>query len=1562
MKHITLFLSAILFLAFSVQKVSSQNSKETIDTRIDNMKYWTQKAKEGLVPVSPEIPVKPAEYKTSQIKAKSVLTENSTDVPVTNLTNVTESENSIFVDPSNADYVLNSNNSTSWTGSSVGTLYGANYFQSANTGLNWGGSYQGAGGSNSGDPATAISLSGRQYVNFISSSSGQGIAYSDNGSSWSTATVAPNPGSLADKNHMCIDNSPSSPYEGNLYVAWTPFGGVDDAEIVINRSTNDGVSWSSNLNISSAVNAGSHNQGVNVQTGPNGEVYAVWAIYDGWPTDESAYGFAKSVNGGASFASATRIISNVRGIRTTETSKNHRVNSFPSMAVDISGGPNNGNIYVVWANVGVPGTNTGTNISVYMIRSVNGGATWSTPIRVNQNTYTQGKEAYFPWITCDPETGTLSVIFYDDRNTSSASCEVFVANSFDAGNTWEDFVVSDVSFTPSAIPGLAGGYMGDYLAISARGGKVYPCWTDNRGGIYMTYVSPFVTNNLEKPTNLAASLNNTTGQVNLTWNFSSVPGFLYFNVYRDGSLLGTTANTSYTDNLPTYGYYEYTVTAVHVEGESVPAGTNVQWGDAGISVNPASFNVSLPPDASTTEILTISNIGELDLNYSVSTTITSKAGKAYCTASGGCDEYISQVIFNTINNVSGCSGYADYTAISTDVNAGDTYSLTIVNGNVYTADDLGVWIDWNQDDDYEDAGENVVCDIDNSGQGTFSITVPSDATAGTTTMRIRMKWSGSDCGSPCGTTTYGEVEDYSLNVQGWLLVSPTSGTIAAGGSQNLNVDFDATGLAIGVYTADINVSSNDPSQPLLTVPATLTVSSGNPQIVVSPSTLNFGDVQVGLSNTLQFTIQNTGTGTLAGTITTPTGFSVAAAKDNGDNVISFAVNQGVTESYDVTFTPTLAQPYNGNVVIAHNAPGGQNLVAVTGNGLPAPQPDIAINPGSFYVTLSENTAQDEIMQISNNGSATLTYSSSVSYSAKSGWYKPNMKMGYAIKNAEKSQTAELSPAIKMGASVPDAQGDILMQLNVENATGDNQILGCEFDGTYLWFTGGGAAGTNMLYKLDVAGNLVNSYTQGTTSDWGMRDMAFNGTYLFAGDENGFYQINPTNGSSTMLFTSASIGLTCIRALAYNPNNNHFYACNWDTSIIEFDASGNIISSHAAPGLITMYGLAYDESTGNLWIFDRTGTPATSLYEYSLSTNSLTGVSIQVPLLPGLTDQMNGGLFFSPDLVTDKVVLGGLVQGTGFDTFFALELYETSTLSWLNITNNGSGSVPVSGSNNVTLNFDATGLTFGIYTAQVEVSSNDLNDPLVIVPCTLEVSDVSIQCNLKAMLEGPYFNGAMTPWLNIFGYLPLTQPYNVEPWFYAGSESVTAMPSNQVIDWVLVELRETTGDATTATSDKMIARKAGLLLNDGTIINTTDSGPLKFNVTVTDNLFALVWHRNHLGIMSANPVTKTGGVYTYDFTTAVNKVHGGGLAHKQLDAGKWGMISGDGNSNGEVENNDKDEVWVPLRGSTGYYNADFNMNCNVYDEDKEMFWAPNAGKGTKVVDGMPAEGYSSQVPK
>ncbi len=252
-----------------------------IDTRIDNMGYWKKMADSGYVEVAAFDNVPPAQFTGSLIENRSVMTTDSPDVPVAS-NSTTQSENSVFIDPDNVFSILNSNNSVINPYSSGG-LYGANYLMSDDGGLTWDGSVNGAGGDNSGDPAAAIGRNGKRFIGFINNASGQSVAYSaDGGSTWTAVACGNYNGGLLDKNHMWIDNSSTSAYEGNIYSAWTDFGITNTNQIMITRSTDDGLTYSAPVNISSAVAAGSHNQGVNLQTGPNGEVYAVWAIYDSW--------------------------------------------------------------------------------------------------------------------------------------------------------------------------------------------------------------------------------------------------------------------------------------------------------------------------------------------------------------------------------------------------------------------------------------------------------------------------------------------------------------------------------------------------------------------------------------------------------------------------------------------------------------------------------------------------------------------------------------------------------------------------------------------------------------------------------------------------------------------------------------------------------------------------------------------------------------------------------------------------------------------------------------------------------------------------------------------------------------------------------------------------------------------------------------------------------------------------------------------------------------------------------------------------------------------------------
>jgi PKD repeat protein len=138
----------------------------------------------------------------------------------------------------------------------------------------------------------------------------------------------------------------------------------------------------------------------------------------------------------------------------------------------------------------------------------------------------------------------------------------------------------------------------------------------------------------------------------------------------------------------------------------------------------------------------------------------------YCLAGASiCDEYISRVQVGTINNATACTsgGYANYTSLFTKVSPGYTYPITVTNGLSYSDDQCGIWVDWNHNGSFTDAGE-VISVTGTPGGGPYSANIipPVNAVKGFTRLRARITYTGSV--SPCGTTTYGEVEDYSIYV------------------------------------------------------------------------------------------------------------------------------------------------------------------------------------------------------------------------------------------------------------------------------------------------------------------------------------------------------------------------------------------------------------------------------------------------------------------------------------------------------------------------------------------------------------------------------------------------------------------------------------------------------------------------------------------------------------------------------------------------------------------------------------------------------------------------------
>jgi hypothetical protein len=166
-------------------------------------------------------------------------------------------------------------------------------------------------------------------------------------------------------------------------------------------------------------------------------------------------------------------------------------------------------------------------------------------------------------------------------------------------------------------------------------------------------------------------------------------------------------------------------------------------------------------------------------------------------------------------------------------------------------------------------------------------------------------------------------------------------------------------------------------------------NSQNPAIAVNQNTLSFGNVYIPMSEYRSFTITNSGSGSLAGTLNVPDDFTASIyrtvnSESKADNPqrstsIYFIVLPGSSIQVQVSFIPTQPLSYNATLVISHNATGNPINISLTGYGMGT---QITVNPTEIIKGILPGGSHTETLSITDSGNASLSYYASVEYPSR----------------------------------------------------------------------------------------------------------------------------------------------------------------------------------------------------------------------------------------------------------------------------------------------------------------------------------------------------------------------------------------------------------------------------------------------------------------------------------------------------------------------------------------------------------------------------------------------------
>ncbi len=286
-------------------------------------------------------------------------------------------------------------------------------------------------------------------------------------------------------------------------------------------------------------------------------------------------------------------------------------------------------------------------------------------------------------------------------------------------------------------------------------------------------------------------------------------------------------------------------------------------------------------------------------------------------------------------------------------------------------------------------------------------------------------------------------------------------------------------------------------------------------------------------------------------------------------------------------------------------------------------------------------------------------------------------------------------------------------------------------------------------------------------------------------------------------------------------------------------------------------------------------------------------------------------------------------------------------------------------------------TFGVIDTDGD-SYSDNSDADPLDPCIPDPSSeacinrVCVDVQLSVFLEGPLQSGRigeyrdeMKSLLNKYGYLPgqrpttllgvatdAGQPYDKQPWLYAGDEGIeynafgngpSKVYPSDAVDWVLISLRTRTNVEST------VCKKPGLLMSNGEIVLTEFFDCCDMT---GEEYYAVIEHRNHLPVMTPRPILVEDGVISFDFRANQSYIRLLGNGQKEIQPGVFAMYSGNGDqilapeSAKDINSNDV-SLWARDNGKhSGYYFQDYDLSGDVNVHDKAI-WLLNNGVFTDV---------------